>query len=538
MAGLTRGELEAKTKYHKPLLAKAKLRSANVALTDGKKVSLYGATLTYKNNMKKEVSVDLSTVTANEFPKHVKDGTTGHTIVLENGTSFTMGKLLKSDDMKGLDKDESDTPDEKGGDKKYPHDFNRGGVAEGIYAAAIFLRFTNKGKKRGAKITEKELKDFIMNKMAGEGNSGTIEGIGDNREKTIKDDIILDYGLKAADAKSLYDKRIWEHWKGAAVKLKGIKQLPKQGSDMVQTALNYVNNASKSSAKTEMEHPIIEWAHIMWDNGVYNEVRINAEGEVAQDETKVDIRVSANNHNGADVDLKRISLKYNGVGQFGQMSGVTWDVTAGVLKEFFAIDDPRLSEDDYIGFIKTKDNKSDAALAMRKMWEAECGVTEAGDRLSDSLKTKKGAKAFQNALWRHMSQGKTAKKDEPGVELVDAYKDDPIVYQLDGLFDHCFHSLELKSEYSLSQVSKRSAGKNVPGMDHTFIDLCKIDITAKGLGTDADSRKTLITIRIKRGDSNAKGPYYRTIFEKKELLHDLIAAGKREYDPKYRPDKN
>ena len=68
--------------------------------------------------------------------------------------------------------------------------------------------------------------------------------------------------------------------------------------------------------------------------------------------------------------------------------------------------------------------------------------------------------------------------------------------------------------------------------------LCKIDITAKGLGTDSDSRKTLITIRIKRGDSNAKGPYYRTIFEKKELLHDLIAAGKREYDPKYRPDKN
>ena len=424
-------------------------------------------------------------------------------------------------------------------DTKYPHDFNRGGVAEGIYAAAIFLRFTNKGKKRGAKITEKELKSFIHSKMAGEGNSGTIDGLGDNRDKTIKDDILLVYGLKAADAKALYDKRIWEHWKGAAVKIKGIKELPKQGSDMVETALNYVNNASKSAAKTPMEETIIEWANIMWDNGVYNKVTINAEGEVAQDETKVDIRVSANNHDGATVDLKRISLKYNGVGQFGQMSGVTWDVTAGILEEFFDISTPRLKEDAYKNLIKTTDHKSDAALAMRTMWEEECGVGGvAGDRLSDQLKTKKGSSAFQKALWRHMSQGKTAKKDEPGVELVDAYKDDPIVYQLDGLFDHCFNSLELRSEYSLSQVSKRSQGKKVPGMDHSFIDLCKIDITAKGIGTDADSRKTLITIRIKRGDSNAKGPYYRTIFEKKELMHDLIAAGKREYDPKYRPDKN
>ena len=71
-------------------------------------------------------------------------------------------------------------------------------------------------------------------------------------------------------------------------------------------------------------------------SNIYLALFLTAEGEVAQDETKVDIRVMADNHDGVMVpDIMKISLKYGGVGQFGQMSGVSYEVTANVLKEVF-----------------------------------------------------------------------------------------------------------------------------------------------------------------------------------------------------------
>ena len=135
----------------------------------------------------------------------------------------------------------------------------------------------------------------------------------------------------------------------------------------------------------------------MYANKVYNEVRILAEGEEAQDETKVDIRVDASNHDGEDVkDILRISLKFGGVGQFGQMAGVTWEITANVMRTWFD-HEPKFTEKQYDAEIITKDHKRDAARAMRMMWEHEI------DDITKQLKTRAGAEAFQKALYNNLS---------------------------------------------------------------------------------------------------------------------------------------
>ena len=252
----------------------------------------------------------------------------------------------------------------------------------------------------------------------------------------------------------------------------------------------------------------------MYANKVYNEVRILAEGEEAQDETKVDIRVDASNHDGEDVkDILRISLKYGGVGQFGQMSGVTWEITANVMRTWFD-HEPKFTEKMYDEQIITKDHKRDAARAMRMMWEHEI------DDITKQLKTRAGAEAFQKALYNNISQGKAAKEEEAGVELIDTYKNDVIVYNLDTIMEQCFYGMELEGELFLSKAR---------GKDDE--DLCGLKISA--LGIAGREREDLIQIRIKRGDSTQSGPYYRTIFEKQHGLTKLLAATVREYDKQW-----
>ena len=509
-ANLNRSKLSDRPAYRKKLLEKAKSATANVELTESingkKKVSLKGGSLNYKiSNVEKSVSWD--TMTVNTFPNHLGNNTKDHTIVLKDGTSFALGKLFKSDDFKSGD----DTVDEEGKtEKNYDHKFNRGGVSEGIYACAIFLRFTSKGHNRAKAISEKTLKDFILGRYVDTKVNQTITGEGENLDVNFKDKIILRLGLKLADIKSLKDGRLWEHWKGKAVKIPGYKEIKATKHDIIRAALKYVNASPGSPNDGSVKGPAY-FARLMYANKVYNEVRILAEGEEGQDETKVDIRVDASNHDGEDVkDILRISLKYGGVGQFGQMAGVTWEITANVMRTWFD-HEPKFTEKEYNAEIIHRDSKEDAARAMVKMWHNEIAD------ITKQLKTKAGAEAFQKALYNNISQGKTAKEEEAGVELIDTYKNDVVVYNLDKIMEQCFYGMELEGELFTS---------NARGKDQE--DLCGLKISAVGIA--GREREDLIQIRIKRGDSTKKGPYYRTIFEKQHGLTKMLSATVREYD--------
>ena len=478
--------------------------AGKLLMTDKKTISTKGSTLTYTSFSNKEVDVAFPTTGAkltSELNK-VKAGSRV-TIMPQNYSFYDIEKDAIKDG-----RGEGDGVNEK----QYPT-FNRGGVSEGIYACAIFLRFTAKGKDRGEAVSEATLKRFILGTKVDAKVSQTIKGTGDNLGVNFKDDIVLKLGLKLSDIKAMKDPKLWEHWKGKAVKIDGFKEIKGAKHDMIGAALKYVNASPGSPKDGSVKGPAY-FARLMYQNMVYNEVRILAEGEEAQDETKVDIRVDASNHDGEDVkDILRISLKFGGVGQFGQMAGVTWEITANVMRTWFD-HEPKFTEKQYNAQIINKDHKRDAARAMRMMWENEI------EDITKQLKTRAGAEAFQKALYNNISQGKAAKEEEAGVELIDTYKNDVIVYNLDTIMEQCFYGMELEGELFLSKAR---------GKDDE--DLCGLRISA--LGIAGREREDLVQIRIKRGDSTQSGPYYRTIFEKQHGLTKMLAATVREYDKQW-----
>ena len=519
MATLDRATLRKNGEYRKKLLEKAKSVTSKLELEDGGKVSLHGGSLSYKVGNVDTVK-PLSQITSESVFKTYLDQGKGHKYVLKDGTDLPLGKLQKTEEFKGSD----------GG--VYPTKFNRGGVNEGVTGAAIYLRFINKDRQN---ITENQLYNFIMGEMKDEGHEGKIWGPGDNKgldsaqisgwpgKEALKDDIWWEYGLKKIDADALYDPDLWDFWKGKAVPKYNNKP---SGGNMITGALNFVNQRGGTSTRA--------WADSMYNNGVYNEVKINAEGETGQSETKVDIRVTANNHHGVDetVDIMRISAKFGGVGQFGQMSETNiWESTAKVMEEWFGIKNPKYTKKNWKSNMVTKDNWSDAAAAMRSMWAAECGVTYSketreatntgNNKLTNALSTKDGAKNFKDTLWKHLSQGKDSKAIEMGVVLVDNNKGDSHIYNLDALkLDEVFAD-------GLSVTFKVNKARNFTDGDE---DLCSMIITMK----DPDNKNKhleLIAIRVKRGEEKVSGPFYRTIFEKKVGLTKAISRGSNIDDP-------
>ena len=143
---------------------------------------------------------------------------------------------------------------------------NRGGVAEGIYAAAIYLRFMSNSKNRAQTIREDQLQKFIFSAMTK--NTGEETGEAPNLGTTIKDDVCLKYGLKVKDHSNLMDERLWPHWKGEAVKIPGFKEIKGTKHNIIQAALNYVNNTTPG--RVGQPNSVMDWAKMFYENGVYN----------------------------------------------------------------------------------------------------------------------------------------------------------------------------------------------------------------------------------------------------------------------------
>lgn len=410
---------------------------------------------------------------------------------------------------------------------RYPVEFNRGGINEGITGAALFLRFQNKNR---SDITETELFECVMKQMKPKGAGGKLLAPGENKNVSNaqlskwqgktgpgKDDIHWVWGLKEEDAQAMYDPDMWEFWKGKPNPK--WSNPPARGSDMIAGALSYVNGLGSNKPRP--------WADAMYDNGIYNRVVINAEGETGQTLTKVDIRVSVNNHDGVmeEVDILRISAKFAAVGQFGQYSKRNiWETTAEIMDDWFGIKKPLFTKTEFENEIISLSQGTDTAAAIRSMWAKECGVTydrntrsfvgkSDSNNLTGALQTEEGARAFKNVLWREISQGKDAIQQEDGVTLVDNVKGDSQIYNLDDLkLDEIFKNVDIKANIKVSQAK-----------DATLEDLLDIRIDMQHPNNPA-KRLEIANIRVKRGERKKAGPFYRTIFEKKKGLTEAIAS--------------
>lgn len=210
--------------------------------------------------------------------------------------------------------------------------FNKGNVAEILFAGAIFCRFKSKSKR----VTESDVHSLIRSLPRDKAMGSKAEMSANKNPDVRKDFVWLHWGLSQNNYDAVKDDTLWQAW-----------------SKYTAAAVTYANSTKVS-----------EYADMFYSNNLHNRIQILADGESDQTGTKVDVRVIANDHEGKQVPLDlNISLKVGAVKQFGQYGGVSYDVQEKLWDEFFGIDLP-FTEKKYLSHMGTENHEKDMRDAL------------------------------------------------------------------------------------------------------------------------------------------------------------------------------
>jgi hypothetical protein len=350
-------------------------------------------------------------------------------------------------------------------------DYNRGNIAEILFSAAIVARF-KAGCGNHTRIGETEIK-AIMELCKINNNTITLES--PNKGTTIKDDLVFKYQIGEPHWRAVKNPKLWPMW-----------------SQIVEASIKYANSVN-----------VVDLVAEVWGNGVKNSIIVLSDGETDQKGTKVDVRVQVTDHAGdlSGPDFLKISLKVDGVKQFGQMGGTTLDVQKKLWKDSFGID-VNMTQQSYDKLKGGIEHFNDTANAIMAVYE------EVAPKVPKALLTSKGRNAFSSFVQYHFS------KREEGFKLVDLKGDQAIQYDASNL-EKAFKGLELVSELNVAEAQKvgnKVVKENLP------------KLMIFGQGSKLTTKMPLIEIRVKRGERSADGtPYYRNVFEKQEGFTVLFA---------------
>ena len=368
----------------------------------------------------------------------------------EDVVSYAFGDLMKDDDYKD------------------GAVFNKGNIAEGIFASAICLRFTN--KNRALPVTEQQIKDFIT-KLPANKNIGQVDFQSPNKDVDIKDDVHFIYGLSQNNYDAMKKREYWP-----------------QFANLFRASCAYANSLT-----------VKNWAQLVYENNLYNEIFVLADGESDQTGTKVDIRLKINDHDGKALPVNiNISLKAGDVKQFGQLGGTKHEIQEKLWKQFFDIDKLPLTKKEFDNLKGTKFHHKDAAVAIRTMYE------KIAPTVQEQMKKEHVHKIFGKAIQYHATRG------EEFVELIQlTTAGDVVIYNFDKI-DEALKGADIEVEVKYSQAK-------VKGQENLPIMMFYVK--------DTDNKKNeLLQIRVKRGEKTADGtPYYRNIVEKKKYMTQLLA---------------
>lgn len=177
---------------------------------------------------------------------------------------------------------------------------NMGDVAEGVFAAAVTVRFIN----RNSTVTKAAVNALIQGlpTPTSRGKGKVVEKTfkADNKDIDLKDDVVLKIALAEANMNFLLDSRS-------------------------QSALaTYIDSAVKYANDQKVQ----KWAKLVYENGRYDKIEVTADGLGGQTTTKVDVDVKITDDKNVlqDVDIK-VSLKAGDVKQFGQQGGTLFERT-------------------------------------------------------------------------------------------------------------------------------------------------------------------------------------------------------------------
>lgn len=336
--------------------------------------------------------------------------------------------------------------------------YNKGNIAEIIFAAAIFERFVSKGKQ----VTTSDVHQLIRKLPPGK-NMGRFSMRSPNKNPKVKSDFVhFIYGLSKNNYDAVKNDKLWPAWE-----------------KLIAGSLRYANSIN-----------VKQYADMFYTNNLHNRIVVFADGETDQTGTKVDVRVTANDHQGNDVPMDlNISLKAGPVKQFGQYGGVSYDVQKKMWKEFFDITMP-FDETKFLSFIGTENHDNDAADCLNFAYSQQA------PRVAKALESPAKLDKFFKAINFHMT------REENPVYLVQLTDNGrPVKYDT--------NNLKEKAK-GLSFTSELGKSGELPQLD-----IC----------TTIDGKKDVfLRMRVKRGDYLKDGtPYYRNIFEKGKHFTKLLS---------------
>lgn len=347
---------------------------------------------------------------------------------------------------------------------------NMGDVAEGVFAAAIAVRFIN----RNATVTKSDVNSLIrglptpVSLSKGKVVQKTFKA--DNKDIDLKDDVILKISLAEYNMNFLLDYRS-------------------------QSALSsYIDSAVKYANDQKVQ----KWSKLVYENGRYDKIEVTADGLGGQTTTKVDVYVKITDDKNVlqDVDIK-VSLKVDDVKQFGQQGGTLFEAIGKKkgYKEYwnrlFGID---------ISFKKNAYDKM-KAVDHNTLGAINLIYDYVADELQTKLNDNKSSESTLITLGEAIQYYATL--NEEHVELVQLNSGEAKIYNFANL-PNVINQYEWNVEYSKG-VS--SSGESLP----------IISIHQKGKPTNI-----LLILRVKIETVN-NAPYYRNYIEKGKFLGDLIA---------------
>ena len=347
---------------------------------------------------------------------------------------------------------------------------NMGDVAEGVFAAAIAVRFIN----RNATVTKSDVNSLIrglptpVSLSKGKVVQKTFKA--DNKDIDLKDDVILKISLAEYNMKFFLD-----------IKSQSVLD------SYIDSAVKYAN-----------DQKVQKWSKLVYENGRYDKIEVTADGLGGQTTTKVDVYVKITDDKNVlqDVDIK-VSLKVDDVKQFGQQGGTLFEAIGKKkgYKEYwnrlFGIDIS--SQKDAYNKIKGVDHNTSGAINLIYKYVAV--------KLQKKLDDEKSSKSTLIKLGEAIQYYATL--NEEHVELVQLNSGEAKIYNFAGL-PNVIKEYEWNVEYSKG-IS--SSGESIP----------IITIHQKGKPTNI-----LLILRVKIETLN-NAPYYRNYVEKGKFLGDLIA---------------
>ena len=408
---------------------------------------------------------------------------------------------------------------------------NLGDMAEGVFAAAITARFRSKNKEVKVDDVFRVLQEF---------NSQTGGGSQMSPKKGVEGDAWFDSPNKPKHGQRVVDDKVHLRIALAEVNMKGLLD-PKMESTL--------RSVASSSATYANGTIVMANAKEVYENNIFNQINVIADGISGQKKTKVDVYVEIGTKQEKPVRVNiNVSLKAGSTSLVGQVGGnefekqvTLWGTLLGGSPQN-PTPAPNKENINYATVVKGIKKQYDTFLTTDN--DPIKAITKSYETVQTQLNVDFGVPARQKQILENLARGISyystynqggARPDAPegaDVTLVQLKNQDARIYSFKGLLNE-LTKFNFKSQMKYSKVTKGALAKD--NRELPTVEIFK-DSTVEGDPGREYPHNDLLKIRTKIEYKTVRGMpslYFKNYVEKGKLLSDMIGKWSSQLDPTY-----